>query len=143
MLEYAFLGDNPITDITPLSGLPLLKQVSFNEAQIPDLEPLRGKKQLTMVCLSGCNLADISPLGECPALSHVYVGRNKLTTLAPLRNCPEIEELFIDYNMLDRDVESFDGLTVNGYIAANGNGFSEEQQEYIRTQVKGNFEAEF
>ena len=42
-----------------------------------------------------------------------------------------------------RDVESFDGLTVNGYIAANGNGFSEEQQEYIRTHVKGKFEAEF
>lgn len=138
-LEHVFFGDNYVTDLTPLKNSRGLKSAGFNEAQIGDLSALEGMNELEMVCLAGCNLYDIAPLEQCDNLKFVYLGRNNLSDLSPLAGC-EITELYIDNNRLSGHVESFAGITLNGFACVEGNGFSEEEIERMTEVLQGDFE---
>jgi len=137
-LIEAFFGDNYVTDITPLSSSRGLVKVGLNEAQIGDLRALEGMEDLEMVCLAGCGLYDIEPLSKSKKLRFVYLGRNHLTDLSPLEGCT-IEELYIDNNMLSGFTDSFSGITLNGFAAMEGNGFSEYEIEKIVDTLAGDF----
>lgn len=137
-LQEVFFGDNYVTDITPLKSSRGLVKVGFNEAQIGDIGALDGMTELEMVCLAGCGLYDIEPLSESKKLRFVYLGRNNLTDLSPLAGCT-IEEFYIDNNMLSGYTDSFSGITLNGFAAMEGNGFSEYEIEKICNTMSGDF----
>lgn len=139
-LVNVYFGDNYITDITPLSDSRVLENVSFNEAQIGSLDALEGMTELKMVCLSGCNLTDISPLSSSKGLTYVYVGRNRLSDFSPLKNCTSITELYMDNNDLKNGIETLEGVTVNGFIAAEGNGLTNSEVDRIIQLMNGKFE---
>lgn len=137
-LEEVFFGDNYVTDISPLSSSRGLVKVGFNEAQIGDLSALEGMEDLEMVCLAGCNLYDIEPLSSSDKLRFVYLGRNNLSDLSPLAGCT-IEELYIDNNRLSGHTDSFFGITLNGFAAMEGNGFTEDEINNICHIMTGDF----
>ncbi len=139
-LEYVFIGDNYVTDISPLENCNKLKQIGFNEAQIGNIEALRDKTDLEKVCLTGCNLTSIEPLTNCKKLRYVYLGRNRLTDISPLEGC-EIAEFYLDNNLLSGNTDSFRGITVNGFVCAEGNGFTEgEIYRIVNIMLSGDFE---
>lgn len=137
-LEQVFLGDNYVTDISPLKNCRNLRKVGFNEAQIGNLDALSGMTELEMVCLSGCGLYDISPLSDSKGLEYVYLGRNNLSDLSPLYGCNMIE-LYVDNNLLNGHKETFYGLYVSDIVAAEGNGFSEDEANEITNEMYGSF----
>lgn len=138
-LEEVFFGDCYITDITPLKNSRGLRKMGFNEMQIGDLEAIRGMTELEMVCLAGCNLTDISPLSDSKGLKFVYLGRNSLTDLSPLSGC-DIAELYIDNNRLSGHGDTFAGITLNGFVCMEGNGFTEDEVARISQTLDGSFE---
>lgn len=140
LLEYVFIGDNYVTDISPLKNCNKLKEIGFNEAQIGNIEALRNKTDLEKICFSGCNLTSIEPLTDCKKLKYVYLGRNMLTDLSPLAGC-DIAEFYIDNNLLSEHTDSFRGITVNGFVCAEGNGFSESEiYRIVNIMLDGDFE---
>lgn len=137
-LEEVFFGDNYVTDISPLTNCEKLIKAGFNEAQIGTVDALAHKPQLEMVCLAGCNLKSIEPFSDCKALRFVYLGRNELTDLSPLRGC-NIEEFYIDNNRLSGHTDTFEGITLNGFVCMEGNGFTEDEVQDIINRMSGNF----
>lgn len=137
-LEEVFFGDNYVTDISPLAGCDKLRRAGFNEAQIGSVEALTGKTELEMVCLSGCELESIEPFRNCDKLRFVYLGRNDLTDLSPLAGC-NIKEFYIDNNQLSGHTDTFKGITLNGFVCMEGNGFSEAEIQNIVDNMNGDF----
>ncbi len=130
-LVSVFFGDTDgITDISPIKDSKGLVMVGFNEAQIGNIEALRDMPLLEMVCLSGCGLSDISPLENCHNLDEVYVGRNKLTDLSALKG-KKLSNLFFDNNMLSQGIDTLEGISVSGTVAAEYNGFTVEQAQHV------------
>lgn len=138
-LKEAFFGNSYVTDATPLSDSRELEKIGFNEMQIGDLEAFRGMEKLEMVCLSGCNISDISPLSDSHGLKYVYIGRNNVSDLSPLKNCDEIYELFIDNNPINNSLETFEGITVNGYVTIDSNGITAEEAQMVYDSMNGDF----
>lgn len=140
LLEQVFIGDNYVTDISPLKDCEKLREIGFNEAQIGNIEALRNKYELEKICLSGCNLTSIEPLTNCKKLKYVYLGRNRLTDLSPLEGC-DIAELYIDNNLLSGNIDSFRGITVNGFVCAELNGFTDDEiYRIVNLMLSGDFE---
>lgn len=139
-LEEVFFGDNDVTDISPLTNCDKLVKAGFNEAQIGTVDALAHKPQLEMVCLAGCHLKSIEPFSDCKALRFVYLGRNDLTDLSPLRGCT-IEEFYIDNNRLSGHTDTFSGITLNGFVCMEGNGFTDDEIQDIIDRMDGDFTA--
>ncbi len=140
LLENVFIGDNYVTDISPLKNCSRLVQIGFNEAQIGNIDALENKTSLEKVCLTGCSLTSIEPLRECNKLKYVYLGRNNLSDLSPLSGC-DIAELYIDNNKLSGNTDSFRGITVNGFVCMEGNGFTDAEISRLSlTILNGDFE---
>lgn len=139
-LENVFIGDNYVTDISPLKNCNKLVQIGFNEAQIGNIDALENKTELEKICLTGCSLTSIEPLRNCHKLKYVYLGRNNLSDLSPLSGC-DIAELYIDNNNLSGNTDSFRGITVNGFVCMEGNGFTDAEISRLNlTILDGEFE---
>lgn len=135
-LESVFFGDSYVTDITPIADSRGLKYVGFNEAQIPDISALEGMTELETVCFAGCGITSLEPLSQAKKLRNIYFGRNDISDLSPLIGCV-IEEMYIDGNQLNGNTEAFCGLTANGFIVLNNNGYSDDQLDYIVSTING------
>ena len=62
-LEMLDVGQNAITDLTPLSGLTSsLENLDVADNQIADVEPLRGLTSLERLDLRGTQVTDVEPL---------------------------------------------------------------------------------
>jgi len=55
-------GGNEIVDISPLTGLTNLEELSLNGNKIVDISPLSGLANLTALCLADNQIVDIVPL---------------------------------------------------------------------------------
>lgn len=137
-LESVFFGDSYVTDITPIMDSRGLKYVGFNEAQIPDINALEGMTELETVCFAGCGVTSLEPLRNSKKLRNIYFGRNNISDLSPLIGC-DIEEMYIDMNQLNGDTEAFRGLTAHGFIVLNGNGYRDDQLDYLVSTINGEF----
>lgn len=140
-LEAVFIGDSLVTDITPLKSALGLRFLGCNELQIGSLDALEGMTELETVCLAGCGLWSIQPLSSGKKLRNVYLGRNNVSDLSPLIGC-DIAEMYLDLNKLNGNREAFRGLTVHGFIVMNGNGYAQEDLEYIRSTINGEADLE-
>ena len=105
------------------------------------LDALEGMTELETVCLAGCGLWSIQPLSSGKKLRNVYLGRNNVSDLSPLIGC-DIAEMYLDLNKLNGNSEAFRGLTVHGFIVMNGNGYAQEDLEYIRSTINGEADLE-
>ncbi|MFO0958885.1 MAG: protein kinase [Isosphaeraceae bacterium] len=71
-----------VTDLTPISGLPLEELTCF-ETGVTDLSPLKGMPLKLLNC-ERTPVSDLAPLRGIP-LSRLNLGRTKVSDLAPLR----------------------------------------------------------
>ncbi len=133
-LEKIYVGDNYITDISPLKNCSRLTAVGVNEAQLDNIDALENKPLLEKIYLTGCGLTSIEPLRNSDKLTEVCLGRNKLTDLSPLSGCT-ISMLYIDNNKLSGNTDTLSGITVNGYVCMEGNGFTQLEITHLRYAV--------
>ena len=62
------------------------------------------------------------------------------TDLSPLRGCT-IEEFYIDNNRLSGHTDTFSGITLNGFVCMEGNGFTDDEIQDIIDRMDGDFTA--
>lgn len=75
-LEYLYLRDCPISDITPLAGLTRLRNVDLDGTLVTDLSPLAKLPQLCRIDVLNCpNNLDLTPLSELPQKAAIHATR--------------------------------------------------------------------
>ena len=85
------LGATPVTDLSPLQGLPL-KSLDLKNSKVIDLAPLKDLK-LETLSLRGTKVTDLSPLSGLPLKSLWLSNCKELTDLSPLADCQELTAL--------------------------------------------------
>ncbi|MEU1515283.1 NACHT domain-containing protein [Streptomyces sp. NPDC005811] len=97
LTEVSLIGDHGIPDVVLRhSGLEFLA-LSRNDL-VDDLSPLRGLPHLRQLSLDHCrNVSDLAPLSGLP-LTHVYLyGFPAGFSLAPLADLPELQHVVFDF----------------------------------------------
>ena len=116
-LEYATnltelrLGENPITDISPLAHLTQLSFLRLNDCwTIDDISPLAHLTQLKGLDLDRNLIVDISPLTGLTALESLDIRFNQIENLGPLANLTQLTRLILSNNQI-KDVRPLATLT--------------------------------
>ena len=76
----------PITDLTPLSGMPL-QSLSLTDTSVTDLSPLSGMP-LQRLDLSNSGVRDLPPLAQMPLRWLSLSGLRELASIQPLAGMP-------------------------------------------------------
>ena len=126
------LGDNQITDLTPLAGLKKLQSVTLSKNKIKDVQPLaeltaiqlldiadnevesldavKKMSNLRSLWLPNNKVKSLQPLAELPKIWSLDVAGNGLTDIAPVGNLKWLTNLDLDRNSVE-SIEPLKGLT--------------------------------
>ena len=91
-LGYLRLNDSPVSDLRPLSLLPL-RDLRLNGTQVSDLEPLSAMR-LDRLEIEATKVTDLRPL-EGKDIRRLSLARTRVTDLSPIQGLP-LEQLFLD-----------------------------------------------
>ena len=94
--ELACFGSG-ITNLTPISGMPLHTLWLTGNWELTNLEPLKGMP-LTVFACDNTQVADLSPLCGMP-LTSLICHVTKVADLSPLKGMP-LEELYCDRTLI-------------------------------------------
>ncbi len=86
-----------ITDLTPVSGMPLYGLTLSGNWELTNLEPLKGMP-LTYFWCDNSQVADLSPLRGMP-LKTLICHVTRVADLSPLKGMP-LEELYCDHTLI-------------------------------------------
>ncbi|EAD6034930.1 class 1 internalin InlG, partial [Listeria monocytogenes] len=78
-LDSLYLGDNKISDVTPLSGLTQLTFVQLSINQIKDVTPLANLTKLNYLDLRENQISDASPLVNMTDLTVLHLEKQQIT----------------------------------------------------------------
>ena len=138
-LEYAtnltelYLGENPITDISPLTHLTQLTLLRLNDVWgisdisalahltqlhvlhldrnlIGDINPLAGLTKLEELDLRYNRIIDVSPLANLTQLNVLLLNNNRIGDISPLANLAQLTQLWLESNKI-KNVHPLASLT--------------------------------
>ena len=109
-LEVLLFGSNKISgDISPLTNLTRLYQLSLPNSQISDISALANLKELTYLNLGWNQISDISPLANLRQLQFLWLNRNRVSDISSLTNLTRLTRLGLSGNEI-RDISPLTGL---------------------------------
>jgi internalin A len=104
------LRTNQIEDITPLSGLNLLKSLDLSNNQITDISALSGLTALETLALYNNQIVDISALSGLSNLTSLDMEHNQITDITPLSGLTNLKSLELSSNPI-ADTSALSNLT--------------------------------
>ncbi|RKU19258.1 hypothetical protein C6500_11200 [Candidatus Poribacteria bacterium] len=112
-LEEISLHDNPLSDLSPLSGLTALKEVRLSGKSFSDLSPLAGLTNLEGVGFWKTSVSDLSPLAGLTKLRWLDFGHSQVSDLSPLTGLTGLKrlEIYDAKGGADLDLSPLAGLT--------------------------------
>ena len=119
-LGAGLMGNNQISDLTPLSSLTSLTELHLDNNQISDLMPLSSLTSLTWLGFDYNQISDLMPLSSLTSLTSLDLGNNQIRDLSPLSSLTSLNELSL-YNNQISDLSSLSSLTglTFAYLAGN------------------------
>jgi RNA polymerase sigma factor (sigma-70 family) len=114
-LRELYLGQNPITDLRPLSNLTQL--VGLHLWHVPvhptdlDLRPLATLINLEMLSLEGNWISDIRPLMGLKKLRRLHLSNNQIEDVRPLAELTKLRQLWLERNPI-KDLAPLSGLNL-------------------------------
>ena len=105
-LEWLYIDNNEITDLTPLSTITSLTKLNASNNKIQDLSPIQGLVNLETMNLTNNELIDISVLSNFNNLKYLYLKNNKINSLNSLINNVTLKELYCAEN----EIETVDNI---------------------------------
>ena len=101
-LEILSLGGNQISDLSPLSGLTGLKQLSlYDNTRISNLTPLSNLKNLTRLSLYYNQISDLTPLSNLTNLEWLELTGNQISDISPLGTLVNLSWVGLRENQID------------------------------------------
>lgn len=125
-LEYAVnlkelrIMNGDISDLSPLSGLRQLQNITLNDNNISDLSPLRDLANVVHLDLSLNKITDLEPLQAMKALTTLDLSVNFVSNPKPLNALRKLERLELNDNFIT-DFSGLHDLTSLEYLDATGN----------------------
>ena len=102
--------EGKLTDLSPLSGLAKLTNLTIWFSNVSDLSPLSSLTKLTNLNLFWSNISDVSPLSSLTELTYLSLRSNNVADLSPLSNLAKLTNLDLSYNVFF-DISSLSNLT--------------------------------
>lgn len=121
---------NNVSDISTLSGFPLLQMAFLGENPIgaSGLQALSGLTALHKIHAMHCGLESLNAVAGLPLLSELHVEWNEIVDLTPLGNLANLTSLRLDYN----DIADITPLVDNTGITGSGD-YVNVAQNYLDT----------
>ncbi|MGL4773471.1 MAG: dockerin type I domain-containing protein, partial [Clostridium sp.] len=95
---------NNISDISQISTLTKLKNVSFEKNVIADCSPLSNLSTLESIDLTGNYISEISSLSSLPQLKNLSVNSNAISDISCISNFKALENFNFMYNPNIKDI---------------------------------------
>ncbi len=135
-LDYLALGQNSISDLSPLAGLPLrglvlpdcmvtdispvsnlthIEELNLRSNPISDISPLGAITTLHSLDLSHCQIIDISVLSQLVNLKYLQLNHNKIRDVTALAHLTSLYKLEIDHNFITNH-SPLDSLTLDIFV---------------------------
>jgi Leucine-rich repeat (LRR) protein len=83
MKELCLRG-NVIADLSPLGWLSKLWDLDLGNNRVTNLLPLTGLPKLTILCVAANGISDIAALAQMPGLEEIDLSWNQIVDLLPL-----------------------------------------------------------
>ena len=99
-LTNALLEGNPISDLSPLTGLVQLRILNMAVCRISDIRPLANLTRLESLRLHANQIEDITPLTNLTTLTDLWLANNFIADARPLEKLTRLEELRVQNNMI-------------------------------------------
>ena len=113
-LNYLYLTDNRIADITALANLPGLRELRLSGNSIASLSPLAGTGRLLYLHVNDNQVTDITPLNFA-SLVELHIRNNAVQDLSPLLSGDRLAMVDVRGNPLSREA-----LSVLGTLRETG-----------------------
>lgn len=94
--EINLAGNQQITDLKPLSNLPMLSELNAQRSGISSLEPLSSLADLREINFSETGVMSVAPLGNLPKIEKVRMDNTLVTTLHPLSDRQSLRYIYCD-----------------------------------------------
>lgn len=115
-LEKLYITRNPISDLTPLKNLKNLKSLWLVDIEeLRDITPLSGLTQLTELTLDNIHIDDLAPLAELKNLTGLNLNDNYISDISALSGLTNLTELNLYHNIV-KDISPLEGLTNLTYL---------------------------
>ena len=96
--ELDLTRNKDISDITPLAQLTQIRKLHLTGNQVSDITPLAQLTQLQMLTLSANNIIDVTPLAELTQLQTLSARGNNIIDIAPLAELTQLRTLSLGGN---------------------------------------------
>ncbi len=108
--ESIIIMHDPISDLTPLSGLSKLTELKLNNNDISDISPIASLSALTKLVISLNDISDISALTSLSYLKFLSITFANISDLSPIKELTDLYYLEFSYNDVS-DISPLAGLT--------------------------------
>ena len=109
-LEFLYLSDTSISDISSLSGLTSLTMLNLSDTSISDISSLSGLTSLKWLYLSDTSISDISSLSGLTSLTTLYLSDTSISDISPLSGLTSLKSLNLSDTSIS-DISSLSRLT--------------------------------
>ena len=100
-LKELHLGENQISDVSPLKGLTNLRVLDLHRNfEIHDASPLSTLTNLTHLSLWANRVSDVSPLSTLTNLTYLSLENNKISDVSPLKVLTNLRGLDLETNRI-------------------------------------------
>jgi len=101
-LTKLVLSNNNLSDISPIKELKQLTYLDLRSTKLSDIDisPIKELKGLTKLYLDNTNISDIFSIEDLTGLSHLYLNSNRITDISPLMELTQLIQLNLGNNQL-------------------------------------------
>jgi len=110
-VTHLTLNDNLISDLSPLAGLPNLRELHIGKNKIEDLSPIASMTGIGILTLSNNKIKDITPLQSLNKLTVLDLSNNKISNINPLSSVTSLKMVILIGNerLTDANLEALRG----------------------------------
>ncbi len=109
-LQSLYLNKTHVVDVTPLSGLSGLRGLSLQHTQVADVTPLSGLTNLQLLEVDNTQVVDVTPLSGLIGLQSLLLRGTQVTDVTPLSRLTRLVTLRLEGTQV-ADVTPLSGLT--------------------------------
>ena len=117
-------GYNSISDISPVANLTNLKTLGLRYNSISDISPASNLTKLTKLVLSGNSISDISAISTLTNLTGLILGDNTISDISAVSTLTKLIELNLADNTIS-DISPISTLTNLKYLYLYDNSISD------------------
>ncbi len=119
-IEYLYVDNNRISDISTIINYDSLKMFEANNNTISDISALSEQQNLVRLYLDDNRIASLLPLENCSKITSLSINRNKLTSLDGLQNAIALNIIRASGNHI-ADLDGIINCTIIQTIDLNDN----------------------